>query len=202
MAASGFSPEIMKKLSSMIRARGMPGAGGMPLQSAGGFNPNQFGHEESNPWGSAPTYSGAGLGAGSPKSPGIGDFASGVGGIGSGLFELFGSHEDPTKKAGKYYDQIPDQLRKYLEPYINNGMNPGDFLKKIGAGYQESPGFQFEKKQGLGSIENAAAAGGMLGTQGHQQQAGELSTQLANRDYNICKTLLVFTILDMGQVEI
>lgn len=168
----------------MIGAKGMPGRGGMPLQSSGGFDPSQFGHEEQNPWGAPPSFSGAGLGGGNPLTSNAGNYASGAGAIGSGLFDLFGHHDDPSKKAANFYDQIPDQLRKYLEPYFNNGQNPGDFLKKIGAGYQESPGFQFAKKQGLGSIENAAAAGGMLGTQGHQQQAGELSTNLANQDYN------------------
>jgi hypothetical protein len=36
---------------------------------------------------------------------------------------------------------------------------------------------------GLQGINNAAAAGGMLGTPQNQQQAGELATQLANQDF-------------------
>lgn len=115
-----------------------------------------------------------------------------------GIFDMFGG-SDPSGDANKYLDQIPDTLKQYFQKYINAGngsMNtlqgqysdllndPGSLLSKIGKGYQKSPGFEFEKNQGLTGINNAAAAGGMLGTDQHQQQAGELSTNLANKDYN------------------
>ncbi len=127
------------------------------------------------------------------------DIAKGgaIGGAPMLLNSLFGGN-DAGGDAMKFLDQIPGAMGKYLDPYINAGkgtmtdlqkqyqdlMNdPGSLLSKLGKGYQESPGFQFEKNQGLNSIGNAAAAGGMLGTMGHQQQAGELATNLANKDY-------------------
>lgn len=124
---------------------------------------------------------------------------AGAGGVASGLWSLFGGHNNPYDGISKYFDQVPGGMEKYFGQYMNAGhdalgqlqgqygdlmKDPGSVLARIGAGYKESPGFQFEKNQGLGSIENAAASGGMLGTQGHQQQAGDLATNMASRDYN------------------
>lgn len=107
--------------------------------------------------------------------------------------------QNPAKKASGYLDQIPETLRPYFEPYINAGQgtiptlqgqynnllnNPGDLYKSLSSGYQSSPGYEFSKNQALGAIDNAAAAGGMLGTQQHQQQAGQTATNLANQDFN------------------
>lgn len=125
--------------------------------------------------------------------------AGGIAGIGSGLMSLFGGGSNPYGGASRIYNQIPGAMEKYFGPYMDRGRmagdklsaqyeallkDPGSVLARIGAGYKESPGFQFEKNQGLNSIENAAASGGMLGTQGHQQQAGDLATQLSSRDFN------------------
>lgn len=107
-------------------------------------------------------------------------------------------YTNPANKASGYLDQIPETLRPYFEPYAKAGQDtiptlqneynkmlgdPGEFLKKIGAGYNESPGYKFMRDQGLVGINNAAAAGGMLGTPQHQQQSGELATNLANQDF-------------------
>lgn len=123
----------------------------------------------------------------------------GVGGIASGLMSLFGGGaNNPYDAASKYYDQIPGTMKPYFDQYINSGKNamgdlekeygnlmndPGSILARLGKGYTESPGFKFERDQGLNSINNAASAGGMMGTNQHQQQAGALATNLANKDY-------------------
>ncbi len=129
------------------------------------------------------------------------DFSKWAEGIGGGAaIPLIGGSlfDDPSRDARKYLDQIPGMMKPYYEPYIGAGHNalsllqgqygqllsdPGSLLARLGKGYQSSPGFEFEKNQGLSGIENAAAAGGMLGTMGHQQQAGQLATNLANKDY-------------------
>jgi len=115
-----------------------------------------------------------------------------------GIFDFLTGGEDPSREANRYYDQIEGKTKPYYDPYINAGRSslddlmkqygmlmsdPGSLLSKLGAGYKESPGYQFERNQGLTGINNAAAAGGFLGTMGHQQNAGELSTQLANKDF-------------------
>lgn len=107
--------------------------------------------------------------------------------------------QNPANKASSYLDQIPETLRPYFEPYIKAGQstipalqgqynnllsNPGGLYNQLSQGYQSSPGYEFAKKQGLGAIDNAAAAGGMLGSNQHQQQAGELATNLANQDFS------------------
>ncbi len=112
---------------------------------------------------------------------------------------IFSGGTDPSKAAMPYYQQIPDILKKYMQPYIDSGTaasgdlskqyeelrnDPGSLMARLGKGYTASPGYEFEKTQGLQGINNAAAAGGMLGTAGHQQEAGELETNLANKDYS------------------
>jgi hypothetical protein len=98
--------------------------------------------------------------------------------------DLFGGGEDPAKAANKYFDQIPDELKKYMEPYFQGGLQPGQTLNQIGQGYQQSPGFQFALQQALGASNRSAAAGGMAGTPAAQQNSMQVATGLANQDYN------------------
>lgn len=123
----------------------------------------------------------------------------GAGGAAGGLWSLFnGNKNNPADAAMPYYNQIPGELKDSFQPYMDAGKNslsdltsqykdllsdPGSVLARIGSGYQKSPGFEFQKSQGLQGINNAAAAGGMLGTSQHQQDAGTLSNNLANQDY-------------------
>jgi hypothetical protein len=115
---------------------------------------------------------------------------------GAGLSSLFGGGKNPYDAASKYYDQIPGNLQQSYNPYIQEGQglglknfyqklmnDPGSFLANLGKGYQKSPGYDFERTEGLNGINNAAAAGGMLGTNQHQEEAGNLATNLANKDY-------------------
>ena len=118
----------------------------------------------------------------------------------SNPFSMFGGGgNDPYKDASKYYNQIPGTITPHFQPYIDAGKgalgqlqgqygnlinDPGSIYNKLGAGYKESPGFQFQMNQGLGAINNAAAAGGLQGAPQHQQQAGQLANNLANQDFN------------------
>jgi len=140
---------------------------------------------------------GGGLGGAQGEGKPGGGQGNGFGALAGGLWSLFGHHRSPEDQAAKYYDRIPGEGHKYYDPYIESGNrargnlegqygemtnDPGALMARLMKGYKESPGFNFEKKQGLDSIENAAASGGMMGTQGHQQQAGDLATQLSSRD--------------------
>lgn len=106
---------------------------------------------------------------------------------------------DPSREAGKSLDRIPNETNKYGQPFFEAGAsalpgykdfmdhlmrNPDQILNMLGQGYKESPGFQWNKKEGEGAINNAQAAGGMLGSPQHQQMAGEMATNLASKDYN------------------
>lgn len=145
-------------------------------------------------WGNAFRGGATGAAIGTQVMPGWGTAIGG--GVGA-LSGFFGNDEE--EGTNKLLDQIPDELKQYLMPYINAGQgalgnltgeygkltsNPNDIISKIGSGYKESPGYQWKLKQGEQGITNAAAAGGMAGTGQHQQQAGELATNLANQDYN------------------
>lgn len=117
-----------------------------------------------------------------------------IGALGGGFFG--GDEEDETDKL---LNGIPDELKQYLMPYINQGQgalgragkeyegllnNPNDIISRIGSGYKQSPGYQWKLDQGLQGVGNAQAAGGMAGTGQHQQLAGQLAEHLADQDYN------------------
>lgn len=121
-----------------------------------------------------------------------------IAGLGSIAGGLFGGGKNPYDAASGHFNQIPKQIKPYLDPYINAGRaalpqltgeynnlinNPGAKLNAIGQNYQESPGYQWQKNQALQAATNAQAAGGMAGSGQHQQYAGEIATQLANQDY-------------------
>lgn len=149
-------------------------------------------------------FAGSGAGGSASMSNSWGDIGKGVaGGIGgfASLAKLFSDSPDynnPAKTASPYLDRIPETLRPYFQRYIDQGQqvdptlqgqytsmasNPSDFLKNISQGYQQSPGYQFRLNQALGGANNAAAAGGMLGSPAHQQQNEQVAEGLANQDY-------------------
>jgi hypothetical protein len=120
---------------------------------------------------------------------------------GSGLASsLFGGHQkNPANAAMPYFNQIPSALHEGYDPYIQHGNQSGDLLQgeygnlvghpgnklnEIGGGYQQSPGFKFALQQALQGAGHAAAAGGMAGSPQHEFENMQLSTNLANQDYN------------------
>ena len=144
-------------------------------------------------WGNAFRGGTSGAVAGSSFGPWGAAIGGGLGALGG----FFG--DDEEDKTNKMLDQIPDQLKQYIMPYITAGQgalgkasgaydellkDPNALISRIGAGYKQSPGYQWRLNQGEQGITNAAAAGGMAGTGQHQQQAGELAENIANQDYN------------------
>lgn len=81
------------------------------------------------------------------------------------------------------YGQLTGGLPGLQEQYGQLMQDPSGMLAKMGAGYQESPGYKRSKYEAEQSALNAAAAGGMAGSPMHQQYAADISEQLANRDY-------------------
>lgn len=119
-----------------------------------------------------------------------------------GLFDFLGgggNNTNPADVAMPYLNKIPGTVKPYYDPYINAGNqslsslmgqygnlinDPGALMNKMASGYQQSPGYQFNYNQGMNAVNNAAAAGGMLGTPSHQMDAGKMASNLANQDYN------------------
>lgn len=136
-----------------------------------------------------------------------------TGGSGAGLLAGFFGDNDYEKDTNNILDKIPPELRQYLMPYINAGQgalphlndlsseyesmykDPNAIISRIGAGYRQSPGYQWKLNQGENAINNAQAAGGMAGTAQHQQEAGQLAGNLADQDYQsyLDKALGLFT---------
>jgi hypothetical protein len=110
-----------------------------------------------------------------------------------------GLYDDPAKAADPYMQQIPDQLKKYYGPYVDMGgrlapeleyefgglaHDPSAALAKMGAGYKQSPGYQFQLQEALKGARNQAAAGGMGGTPAAQRYAMQTAQGLAAQDFN------------------
>ncbi len=108
---------------------------------------------------------------------------------------------NPATAAQPYLDRIPDTLKPFFQNYINQGKqvdpvlqnqytkmsaNPGNFLTSLansGGGYTQSPGYQFRLNEALGGANNAAAAGGMLGSPQNREQDEKVAEGLASQDY-------------------
>lgn len=105
---------------------------------------------------------------------------------------------DPSKSARRELGGIPGVLHEGYDPWINAGKgalptlqeqfgkllsDPNALYKQFGAGYQQSPGYQFRQHEGQNAALNAVAAGGMAGSPAHQQQAARISEDIANQDF-------------------
>lgn len=137
----------------------------------------------------------------------------GMGGMmfGGGLGQLLGM-KNPSNSAMPYLNQIPGMMQNYYNPYISAGQNamgqlmpqyqnmmanggtlnnqysqlvndPTHMMNQIGSTYHQSPGYQWQVDQATKAANNAAAAGGMLGSPAEQQQLAQNVNGLANQDY-------------------
>lgn len=121
--------------------------------------------------------------------------------IGSGLKkvgDMVGFGDNPSDAASSYYNQIPDELKQYYQPYIDQGQDamsgyneqiqkllsdPGGFMNQIGAGYKESPGYQHNVDAATQASMRAGAAGGEAGAPSVQQALAEQISGMASQDY-------------------
>lgn len=123
---------------------------------------------------------------------------------------MFG--QNPGNAAADTVSQIPGAISGYYSPYQQAGSqalnalgqqyqallgmrpelqnqyttlmtNPNAMMSSIGSGYEASPGYEWQLEQGTNAINNAEAAGGMLGTPEHQQESAKLATGLANQNF-------------------
>ena len=171
------------------------------MQQGMGYNPYNASNYTSGLYGgSTPGNFGAGSpsGASSPFGNWMNQNSGDVGNaLGSSLGALFS--QNPFNAGNQYFNQISGQLQNALGPYMQTGQqlngqltgqynqlasNPGQDLAQLGAGYQQSPGYQFQVNQALDGSNRAAAAGGMVGSQANQVQNAGIANQLANQNYN------------------
>jgi hypothetical protein len=124
----------------------------------------------------------------------------------------FDRMQNPANGSMDYFNQIPGAINPYLNPYsqagqstfpayqntINQGQNasnilqgqyarnindPTSVMNQIGSNFQQSPGYNFQKQQMTNASDNAAAAGGFVGSPQAQQQMAQNIGGLANQDY-------------------
>lgn len=125
-------------------------------------------------------------------------FANGIGDLLAAFGLSHSNYKNPADAGMPYLNQIGSTISPYYQPYINSGQNamgslmgqygslindPGGKLNSIGAGFQQSPGFQFQTNQATNAANRAAAAGGMAGSPMEQQNLASTVNGLANQDY-------------------
>lgn len=145
--------------------------------------------------GQAPNSNNGGNNYYSPPQP---SFGSGIGDLLSAFGMSKSHYTNPSDSAMPYLNQIGSTIGQYFNPYINAGHNamgslmdqygrltnnPGGVVNDIGKNFQQSPGYQFQVNQALGSANRAAAAGGMAGSPMEQQNIAGTVNNLANQDY-------------------
>jgi hypothetical protein len=101
-------------------------------------------------------------------------------------------------EASEWLDKSADMYKQYYSPYVEAGQrsiptleeqyqillnNPQAMQELLGGGYEQSPGYQYQYDSAMNGVNSAAAMGGALGTQSHQQQAGRTAQGLTNQDY-------------------
>lgn len=129
------------------------------------------------------------------------DWSGTLGGVMSGISGLFGNrghYKNPSNAASQYYDQIPGTMTPYFDPYIQQGLrampqlegqygqmmnNPNELFRKLSQGYQQSPGYEWRRNEAMRGVNNAAAAGGRLGSMEEQQNMADITGHLADQDF-------------------
>jgi len=116
-----------------------------------------------------------------------------------GMFNSIFGTTNPANAAQPYLNKIPGTISPMYQPFINAGQwalpqmqqqygsmvnDPGSLMAKFGAGYQQSPGYQFNVNEATRGANQASAAGGMLGSPAEQQELSGRISGLASQDYN------------------
>jgi hypothetical protein len=110
----------------------------------------------------------------------------------------YNMYQNPADAGKKYTDQIAGTITPYYQPYIDAGQtamntlmpqlqglisDPAGMMNQMGSSFQQSPGYQYNVEQQTNAANQAAAAGGMVGSPSEQQAlAGDISG-IANQDY-------------------
>jgi hypothetical protein len=121
-----------------------------------------------------------------------------IGSIDSMWDSLFGN---PSEAALDMYslEDMVGMLNQYYGAYREAGLNmlptleqqanmlitsPGAVYSSLGAGFETSPGYEYQMQTGMNAANSAAAAGGMAGTQQHQGYAQSTAQGIAAQEWN------------------
>lgn len=108
---------------------------------------------------------------------------------------IFG--KDPRHEANKYLNQIPGMLNQTYQPYIQQGQgmdselqqrysqlanDPAAFYDQLMSKYQPSRAYEMKNQAQQNAAQNAAAAGGMRGTQANISESAQIADRLMGDD--------------------
>lgn len=121
----------------------------------------------------------------------------------SSWYDPFGltddDYENPADSAMPYLEKISGETKPYYQPYMDAGNeslgtlqdqynmlidDPTIMMNKIGANYTASPGYQYNVDQATNSANNAAAAGGYVGSPAEQENLAKSISGIASQDYD------------------
>lgn len=109
---------------------------------------------------------------------------------------LFG---DSTKDSMKTLNRTGAQMQGIYQPYIDYGNramptledqyskllnNPQALYSMLAGGYEQSPGYGYRMQAMQNAANQAASAGGMLGTNQHQMNSMNAASGIAGEDFN------------------
>jgi hypothetical protein len=100
---------------------------------------------------------------------------------------LQGQYGNLLQNPSQTYNQLSNNSGQALNTsnqIQGNWQQPTNVMNQIGSTYQSSPGYQWNVQQATNAGNNAAAAGGMLGSPQQQQNMASTVSGLANQDYN------------------
>jgi hypothetical protein len=103
-----------------------------------------------------------------------------------------GQQVNPYQMMGKMGDQYfggkhvdPNQLMEQFDTqYFGKDVRPEDVSKELGSRFQASPGYQYNVDQQTKAANQAAAAGGYVGSPAEQAALAKNVHGLADQDYN------------------
>lgn len=119
-------------------------------------------------------------------------------GTGAGaLYSSFGSN--PADAAMDYTNQLESSIAPYYDPYRQAGSqslnalmqqfmqlinNPAAVQQMLGSQFQASPGYDFAMQAGMNASNNAASAGGNLGSPAHTYNSQQTAMGIQNQEYD------------------
>lgn len=98
------------------------------------------------------------------------------------------SYEDMLAMLEQYYGQYRDagsNMLPTMEAEANKLISsPSSVYSMLGADFQTSPGYEYQMQTGMNASNQAAAAGGMAGTQQHQAYSQQTAQGIAAQEWN------------------
>ncbi len=141
----------------------------------------------------------SGASNGSGAQYGQGGIGEGFGGeLGSVLGGIFGLTNNPYSQAMQQYQQYAQQGAQSQQPFYNAGVqglgnyqqwlggmqDPTKFINNTMNQYQESPYAKYMQQQSIRSGQNAASAGGLMGSTPFAQQLQQNASNISSGDMN------------------